>query len=115
MSYIIPKLPLSIDVETKVILKQAIESNRWLAELKGVVKSMTNASILINTLALQEAKDSSAIESIITTHDELYKAEIFSQQFASAGAKEVRTYADALKTNAVQIMKSKGVVNFRTV
>lgn len=90
MSYKIPDLPLSFDVETKAVLKQTIEANRRLAELKGVVKSMPNASILINTLALQEAKDSSAIESIITTHDELYKAELFVHQFTSAGAKEVQ-------------------------
>jgi Fic family protein len=86
MNYKIPNLPLGFDVETKSVLKQTIEANRRLAELKGVVKSMPNASILINTLALQEAKDSSAIESIITTHDELYKAELFVQQFTSAGA-----------------------------
>ena len=97
MSYKIPDLPLSFEIETKAVLKQTIEANRRLAELKGVVKSMPNASILINTLALQEAKDSSAIESIITTHDELYKAELFIQQFTNAGAKEVQTYADALK------------------
>lgn len=52
MSYNIPKLPLSFEVETKAVLKQTIEANRRLAELKGVVKSMPNASILINTLAL---------------------------------------------------------------
>ena len=76
MSYKIPELPLSFDVETKAVLKQTIEANRRLAELKGVVKSMPNASILINTLALQEAKDSSAIENIITTHNELYRANL---------------------------------------
>jgi Fic family protein len=97
MNYRIPDLPLNFDVETKAVLKQTNKANRSLAELKGVVKSMPNAYILINTLALQEAKDSSAIESIITTHDELYKAEVFVHQFTSAGAKEVQTYADALK------------------
>lgn len=52
MSYKIPDLPLCFDVETKAVLKQSIEANRRLAELKGVVKSMPNASILINTLVL---------------------------------------------------------------
>ena len=66
--YIIPTLPLTFDVETKVVLKQAAVAHRRLAELKGAIKSMPNASILINTLALQESKDSSEIESIITTH-----------------------------------------------
>ena len=72
-NYIIPTLPLSFEVETKAVLKQVAAAHRRLAELKGAIKSMPNASILINTLALQESKDSSEIESIITTHDELYK------------------------------------------
>ncbi|HEY5591503.1 MAG TPA: Fic family protein [Paludibacter sp.] len=111
MSYVIPELPLSFEIETKAVLKQTIEANRRLAELKGVVKSMPNASILINTLALQEAKDSSAIESIITTHDELYKAELFVQHFTSAGAKEVQTYAEALKKGFEIVSKSHLLTN----
>lgn len=58
------------------MLKQVAKAHRRLAELKGAVLSMPNIPILINTLSLQEAKDSSAVESIITTHDELYKAEL---------------------------------------
>ena len=76
MSYIIPTLPLQCELETKAILKQTIAANRKLAELKGIVNIIPNPSILIRTLSLQEAKDSSAIESIITIHDELYKAEV---------------------------------------
>lgn len=76
MSYTIPKLSLDAELETKAVLKQTIAANRKLAELKGVVKIVPNPSILIRTLSLQEAKASSAIESIITTQDELYKAEI---------------------------------------
>ena len=70
MHYTIPTLPLKENIETKAVLKQTIVANRKLAELKGVVKIVPNPSILIRTLSLQEAKDSSAIESIITTHDE---------------------------------------------
>ncbi|MGL1936048.1 MAG: hypothetical protein OCD01_13555 [Fibrobacterales bacterium] len=58
--------------ETKLALKEAPRAHRALAELKGVVKSIPNEEILINTLSLQEAKDSSEVENIITTHDELY-------------------------------------------
>ncbi|MGL5981361.1 MAG: Fic family protein [Phocaeicola sp.] len=105
-TYNIPTLPLSFEVETKAVLKLSIEANRRLAELKGVVKSMPQASILINTLALQEAKDSSAIESIITTHDELYKAELFVQAFTSPAAKEVQTYAEALKKGFEKVRSS---------
>ena len=74
--YAIPTLPLNYDLETKKVLKQVALSSRALAKLKGAVLSMPNTSILISTLSLQEAKDSSAVESIITTHDELYRASI---------------------------------------
>lgn len=95
--YNIPTLPLSYDLETKAVLKQATVAHRRLAELKGAIKSMPNPSILINTLALQESKDSSEIESIITTHDELYRAQVSSvAHFVSAAAKEVENYNQAL-------------------
>ena len=62
MEYQIPELPLSIDLETKSVLKQLNAANRKLVELKGVALTIPNETILINTLALQEAKDSSAVE-----------------------------------------------------
>jgi len=65
------KLPLSKDIETKNVLKKLNEAHRALAELKGLVSSIPNEHILINTLGLQEAKDSSEIENIITTHNDL--------------------------------------------
>ena len=61
--------------ESPEILKKLALSSRRLAELKGIAGSIPNQSILINTLGLQEAKDSSEIENIITTHDELFKDE----------------------------------------
>jgi Fic family protein len=51
------------------LIKKLAMAHRSLAELKGVATSIPNESILINTLGLQEAKDSSEIENIITTHD----------------------------------------------
>ena len=56
--------------ETSEILKQVVASGRQLAELKGIAASIPNQAILINTLGLQEAKDSSEIENIVTTHDD---------------------------------------------
>jgi Fic family protein len=64
-----------IELETVPVLKKAASAHRYLAELKGMSRSIPNQSILVNTLALQEAKDSSAIENIITTHDELFREE----------------------------------------
>ncbi len=72
--YIIKKLPLKRDIETLKVLKKAISANRALAKLNGVAKIIPNSTILINSLILQEAKDSSEIENIITTHDELFRA-----------------------------------------
>lgn len=110
MHYTIPTLPLKENIETKAVLKQTIVANRKLAELKGVVKIVPNPSILIRTLSLQEAKDSSAIESIITTHDELYKAEIGAASLSSPAAKEVSTYADALM-RVVETVNRRGFIS----
>ena len=71
--YEIPELPLKFDLENKAILKQASLAHRQLAELKGVAHTIPNENILISTLTLQEAKDSSEVESIVTTQDDLYR------------------------------------------
>lgn len=90
-------LPLDIDLETKSILKSLPSAHAALAELKGIAATIPNQSILINTLGLQEAKDSSAIENIITTHDELFKSELNLDSFKSLNAKEVQNYIAAMK------------------
>jgi Fic family protein len=83
--------------EATPVLKKAVTAGRQLAELKGLAASMPNQAILINTLGLQEAKDSSAIENIVTTHDELFRSATYPDLFASAAAKEVRHYVQALR------------------
>lgn len=93
--YITPMLPVDQDLETKKVLKKIISANKALAELKGAARSIPNQTILINALTLQEAKDSSEIENIITTHDELYKASIDVKRVSQA-AKEVQRYREAL-------------------
>lgn len=109
MNYVIPKLPFPIDLETKPILKKLAKAHQALAELKGVAGIIPNQSILINTLSLQEAKDSSAIENIITTHDELYKSDVSAKQFSSYAAKEVYSYATALR-NGYEKVKKNGLL-----
>jgi Fic family protein len=95
--YKLPRLPLNIDVETKAVLKSLPSAHASLAELKGIASTIPNQSILINTLGLQEAKDSSAIENIITTHDDLYKSVLNLNSFKSLNAKEVQNYVAATK------------------
>lgn len=82
-------------METISILRKVNLANKKLAELKGIVKTIPNENILINFIFLQEAKDSSAVENIITTHDELYKQFIFDEP-QSISAKEVENYVEAL-------------------
>lgn len=106
-TYTIPILPLKQDVETKPVLKRVATAHRRLAELKGVARTIPNEQILINTLTLQEAKDSSAIENIITTHDELFKAELFIESLTSPAAKEVQNYANALRKGFEFVRRNK--------
>ncbi len=91
------ELPLSFDLETKKVLRALPAAHAALAELKGIASTIPNQNILINTLGLQEAKDSSAIENIITTHDDLYKSELKLDAFKSLQAKEVQNYISAMK------------------
>jgi Fic family protein len=111
MSYTIPKLPLQKDLETKSILKQLTLSGAALAELKWVSGTIPNETILIKTLALQEAKESSEIENIITTHDELFQSDVINQIFASIQSKEVYNYAFALESGFDAIRKNALLTN----
>jgi Fic family protein len=83
--------------ETPATLKKLASASRKLAELKGVAASIPNQAILINTLVMQEAKDSSAIENIVTTHDELFKGDALPKSSIHPAAKEVLRYRQALR------------------
>lgn len=89
------KLPPATNFDTVRILKQLASTNRALAELKGYAKTIPNKHILINAVNLNEAKDSSEIEQIVTTHDDLYRA-IVNENIATYAAKEVVNYRKAL-------------------
>jgi len=107
--FIPTKLPIKKDIETKQILKATTLAHRSLAELKGIANSLPNQKIVINSLVLQEAKDSSEIENIITTHDEVYRSDI-SSDFISQDIKEVQNYKDALYLG-FDIIKSKKILS----
>lgn len=92
--------------DTPAILKKLASSSRQLAELKGIAASIPNQGILINTLGLQEAKDSSEIENIVTTHDELFKDDVLPEAFANPAAKEVLRYRQALRVGFEQVRGS---------
>jgi len=94
-------------LETRSVLKKLSSAHRYLAELKGVAATIPNEAILISTLSLQEAKDSSEIENIVTTHDELFKADLFSESVSNPATKEVQDYALALREGFNTVRNSK--------
>lgn len=84
--------------DTPLVLKRLAAAGRQLAELKGVAGTIPHQGILINTLGLQEAKDSSAIENIVTTHDDLFREADVADEATTLAAKEVARYKQALRT-----------------
>ncbi len=88
------------------VLKKLVTTHRRLAEFKGEAAAMPNQNILINTLVLQEAKDSSEIENIITTHDEVFR-EAADLALDNPAAKEVARYGQALRIGFEAVRKSR--------
>ena len=105
-------LPLNIDLETKSVLRMVNAANKKLAELKGLEQLIPNEEILIQTLTLQEARESSSIENIVTTQDELYRADLDLKGSAvSASTKEVMRYRIALREGFNLVRKNKLLTN----
>lgn len=110
----ISKIPVEPEIETRKILKRLPKVHSALSELKGIAQTIPNESILVNALSLKEAKDSSAIENIITTHDELYKSELNLKSIKSLEAKEVQNYVAALK-RGYTLVKKQGLLTNRII
>lgn len=114
-SYEIPLLPLPYDLETKAVLRQANKANRKLAELKGVAQTIPNERILISSLTLQEAKDSSAVENIVTTQDDLYRAGLdASFTLIGAATKEVLFYREAIN-EGFKLVRNKNILTLNDI
>jgi len=109
-TYILPGLPPPVDLETVPVLKSLNRASRALANLKGQARTIPNQGILIDTLALQEAKASSEVENIVTTQDELFQADLFPDDPQSPAAKEVARYRDALRLGHRRLIETGGLV-----
>ena len=108
IEYNIPKLPLDFDFETKAIMRQLTKSNRRLAGLKGGALTIPNENILLSSLVLQEALDSSAVENIVTTSDELYRAELdIKGGLTNAATKEVLNYREAMQVGFDMVRRNR--------
>lgn len=97
------------DLKTPRILEALNNASRSLAELKGFANSIPNQHILINAITINEAKDSSAIENIVTTHDSIYKV-LTESGFKEDAAKEVVDYRSAI-WRGYEIISEKGFIS----
>ena len=95
----LPGLPPQADLESKAVLKACITARAALAELKQAAELIPNQTMLINTIPLLEAKDSSEIENIVTTTDQLFQhalGDLFGSTPADPATKEALRYRSAL-------------------
>ena len=95
-AYSLTDFPPRADLQTVPVLKALATARAALGELNGRATALPNPTILIDTLFLQEALASSEIENIVTTQDEAFRAELFSDT-GSVEAKEVARYRDAMR------------------
>jgi Fic family protein len=109
-TYTLPPLPPPVELETVKVLKALNLASRALADLKGQARTIPNQGILIDTLALQEAKASSEVENIVTTQDELFQADLFPDDPQSPAAKEVARYRDALRLGLARLLETGGLI-----
>ncbi len=107
-------LPPENFVESPEILRHLAKAARYLGELNGLCASLPDPQLLINTIVLQESKDSSAIENIVTTQDELYKA-ASEEGTGSHAAKEVLKYREALYVGLEKMTAQKNLLLTNTM
>jgi len=110
----LPNLPPTDFTESPEILRHLAKAARHLGELNGLCASLPDPQLLINTIVLQESKDSSAIENIVTTQDELYKA-ASEEGTASHAAKEVLSYREALYVGLEKMTNQKNLLLTNTM
>jgi len=101
-------------IETLEILKTDSKASRALGELKGIAETMPNQAMLVNAVVLQEAKDSSEIENIITSQDDLYKAISSNKKLQNSAVKEVVNYRKAI-FYGFELAKKQGFLKLKDV
>jgi Fic family protein len=112
--------PAQAKIETIAVLRQVVQSSIALAELKGLAYTLPNPSILLNAVILKEARISSEIENVITTHDKLYQALSTTGSRIDHATKEVLRYREAMLTGFNMItekgfLSTNGVVGIQEI
>ena len=105
-------LPFSGNFDDKDILKKLCKANNRIGELNGVIRLLPNPSIVLNAITLGEAKESSAIENIVTTYDEIFKE--MTLKTTNSASKEVVNYRSAMNFG-FQHLSENGYISTNTV
>ena len=92
----LPLLPPATEIETRAVLKKCVTARSALAALQQAAALIPNQDVLINSIPLREAKDSSAIENIVTTNDKLFRFANTDSEAADPATKETLRYRTAL-------------------
>jgi len=100
-------------LETPAVLRALVSAHRYLAELKGVARTIPNEGLLVSTLSLQEAQSSSEIENIITTQDALYRYQV-QPSSVDPTSKEVARYAEGLEVG-FRAVRETGLLTLNTI
>ena len=101
----LPLLPPTDTMETLSVMRKCLAAGRALAGLQEAARLIPNQDVLINTIPLREAKDSSAIENIVTTNDSLFKFANIDAEHADEATKEALRYRTALMQGFEDIKK----------
>ncbi len=102
-----------LNLETTKIMRELSKAHRSLAELKGYAEIVPNKNILIHAITLNEAKDSSEIENIVTTHDELFRA-LSNERYMKGAPKEVLRYREAL-WHGISLVEEHGILTINMI
>ncbi len=102
------KLPYNFDYNNPQILKALIKANNKLGELNGAINLLPNPYIIFNAITLGEAKESSEIENIVTTFDEIFRE--MSYEKSNPASKEVLNYRQAM-LRGYELVKENGFIS----
>lgn len=105
----LPLLPPSQELETKAVLKVLVDARSELSGLNEALVSLPNPRVFVNSLALLEAQASSEIENIVTTTDELFKADT-SRAYAGPATREALRYKTALFSGYARMQERAGLI-----
>lgn len=105
----LPDPPSRDMLETPAVLRKVVSARSGLAELKGLCRALPRPDLLLNSIVIQESRDSSAIENIVTTQDQIYQAILSPFDSAPPVVKEVLRYREALETGLTTMEQRGGL------